>query len=383
MKPIEHTIVTLSIAFICGAGGYLLGKQSSRDLPATQGKISDSGRFKQPSSSRQPASVSEADLVNLHAKLDAEENPLLRMKLATQSMEAWVSGNPQDALRWLASQQPSQRRNELTRLALKQFSENDAKGAAEWALKNLTGASLNNSLIAIAENWANQNGHEAANWLIKLPQSSERDAAIENMYFAWASNEPEAALQFLTANPDLGELSPTLQRAALAGWAKSDPLKAVATSLELSQANKDPGLFGNTLANWATMDLQSSSDWLLANLKTGDERAAAVHELATIYAQQSPDAGLTWLGKLNAGQERDAAANSLVTSWARTDAPAAAEWAAKQTGSTLLPPAASAIAHNFLRVNPAAFEKWRDSLPEGLLKSQASQLAAPEATGEP
>ena len=383
MKPIEHTFVTLSIAFICGAGGYLLGKQQSPDSTANKGEIFELGHLNAPASARRPTSVSEVDVANLHKKLDAEMDPLLRMKLAMQNMEAWVGRNPQDALGWLQTQQPSQRRNELVRLALKQFSETDAKGAAEWALANLTGASLNNNLIAIALNWADQNGSEAANWLSKLPQSSERDAAMENMYFAWASNEPEAAMKFLKLNPELGELSPTLQRAALAGWAKSDPLKAVATSLAMSQANQDPALFGNTLANWATMDLQNSSDWMLANLKSGNERSAAIKELATIFAQQSPDAGVAWLDKLNAGQERDAAANSMVTAWARTDAPAAAKWAAEQTSSTLLPQAASAIAHNFLRADPATFEKWRDTLPDGLLKSQASQVTGSDPSVDP
>ncbi len=383
MKPLEHTLVTLSIAFICGAGGYLLGKQKSPVSSVNQKETFESGHFKAPSSSRHSASISDVELANLQARLDAEKEPLLRLKLAMQNMEAWVGKRPKDALGWLQNQQPSQRRNELVRLALKQFSETDPKGAAEWALANLTGVALNNNLIAIAENWADQNGTEAANWLSKLPQSSERDAAMENMYFAWASNEPEAAMQFLKGNPSLGELSPTLQRAALAGWAKSDPLKAVATSLAMSQVNQDPGLFGNTLANWATVDLQSSSDWLLANLKSGNERSAAIKELATIYAQQSPSAGLIWLDKLNAGPERDAAANSMVTAWARTDAPAAAKWAAGQTSSTLLPQAASAIAHNFLRSDPASFEKWRDTLPEGLLKSQASELTASDASANP
>ncbi len=383
MKPLEHTLVTLSIAFICGAGGYLLGKQKSPVSSVNQEKTFEAGHFKAPSSSRHSASVSDVDLTNFQTRLDAENEPLLRLKLAMQNMEAWVRKNPQGALGWLQSQQPSQRRNELVRLALHQFSETDPKGAAEWAVANLTGVALNNNLIAIAENWADQSGSEAANWLIKLPQTSERDAAMENMYFAWATNEPEAAMQFLKGHPALGELSPTLQRAVLAGWAKSDPLKAVAMSLAMSQANQDPGIFGNTLANWATVDLQSSSEWLLANLKLGNERSAAIKELATIYAQQSPGAGLAWLDKLNAGSERDAAANFMVTAWARTDAPAAAKWAAGQTSSTLLPQTASAIAHHFLRADPATFEKWRDSLPEGLLKSQASELTRSDASANP
>jgi hypothetical protein len=289
-----------------------------------------------------------------------------------------VAKNPTDALDWLLGQQRTERRDELIRLALQQFSESDSKGAAGWALKNLSGIDLNNNLIAIAENWAEQNGLEAATWFLALPQTPQRDAAVENMYFAWASNDPEAALQFIKTNPNLGELASTLQRAALAGWAKSDPEKAVATSLTLSQSANDPGLFANTLANWATMDLPGSTDWLMAHLKSGEERTTALLELAPIYAEQSPEAGIAWLAKLNAGEERDAVASSMAVAWARADAPGAAKWAASQNSSTLSTDAISAISLNFLREDPTAFETWRASLPEGPLKKQAAEIGKSE-----
>ena len=378
MKPSTQAIAALAIAVISGTGGYWIGKGQVAPVAARGETNAGPLGVKNPPERSAPA----IDLEGLRARLDAEKNPLRRFKLAQQSMEAWVDRNPKGALDWLLGQQPTEQRNEMMRIALDQFAENDAKGAADWAVKNLSGIDLNNSLIAIAESWAEQNGTEAANWFLALPQSQQRDAAIENMLFAWASNEPEAALQYLKTNPAIGELSPTLQRAALAGWAKSDPQQAVSTSLALSQAGKDPGLFANTLANWATMDLQGSSDWLLANLKGGDERMAAVQELATIYAQQSPDSGVAWLEKLTAGSERDAAASSLVAGWARADAAAAAKWATSQTLGTLSPDATSAVIQNFMRENPEAFEKWKATLPEGPLKNQAGQLASPEGQSD-
>ena len=317
------------------------------------------------------------DSGELRAKLNAEKNPLARFKLALQQLEGWMAKDPRDALAWLASQPPSGRRDEVMRMALNQYSETDAKGAADWALHNLTGEDLNNSLIAIAENWAQENGGEAAAWFLALPATSERDAAIENLIFAWASNEPTAALAFLEAHNGAGDLAATLRRAALAGWAKSDPQAAVAASLALSRTNDDTAQFANTLANWATMDLDGSSQWLLANLPVGSERTAAAQEMANIFAQQSPEAGLAWLDKLSAGAERDGAASSLVESWSRDSPAEAAKWAASQSSSKLSAEAISELAQNFLLKDATGFQAWLSTLPESPMKTQFTQAAIP------
>ncbi len=374
MKPVTQLAGGVAIAVIFGSGGYFLGKGAAVDSPraglarqAPDSQATDAGTAKR-------TVAPPIDPKVLRAKLDAEKNPLVRFKLALQNLDAWVAKNPKDALDWLASQPASDRRDEVIRMALNQFSDVDAKGAADWAMKNLTGADLNNTLIAIADNWAQENGNEAATWFLGLPPTPERDGAIENIFFSWASNEPAAALAFLASNPATGDLSPTLRRAALAGWAKSDPEGAVAASLTSSRANNDPTQFANTLANWATMDLESSSQWLLVNLPAGTERTIAAQELATIFASQSPDAGVAWLDKLSAGAERDAAASALAAAWSASGPADAAKWAASQKSSNLSAEAMAEIAHNFMMKNPAAFEAWRNALPEGPLKQQTSRV---------
>jgi hypothetical protein len=380
MKPLNQIVAGLAIAITSGSGGYFLGKAksgaNSRLETVRQG--GETGYFQQVGNR---SALPAADSQELRAKLDAEKNPLARFKLALQHMESWVDKNPKDALDWLASQPTSDRREEVIRMALNQFSEIDAKGAAQWATANLSGDELNNALISIAENWAEENGREAATWFLALQPTRERDGAVEHIFFAWASNEPAAALEFLTATPVPGDLTPTLRRAALAGWAKSDPEAAVAASLASSRTNSDPAQFANTLANWATMDLEGSSQWLLANLPASVERTAAAEELATIYAQQSPDAGVAWLGKLNAGPERDVAASALATAWASSSAPDAAKWAASQKSSTLSTDAVAEIAHNFMLKDAAAFLAWRSALPDGPFKNQVKQAGDP-AVGE-
>ncbi len=363
----------ITIAIGCGTGGYFLGKnQNSASQTFESPAQTIEGRSQTPT---RPIPT-HLDAKALRASLDAETNPLARFKLALQHLEDWVAKSPEDALAWLVTQQVSDRRDNVIRMALNQYSENDAKGAADWAMKNLTGNDLNNTLIAIAENWAAENGSEAAAWFLTLPATAERDAAMENILFNWASNEPAAALAFLKANPAVAELAPTLRRAALAGWAKSDPNGAVAASYTLSQANNDPEQFANTVANWATVDLEASSSWLITNLPAGVERTAAAQELATIFAQQSPAAGVTWLGKLAAGTERDLAAGALAATWSRVSPAEAAKWAMTQESSTIAPEALATISQNFFMKNPKDFEAWRATLPPGPMKDQAAQVGA-------
>lgn len=380
MQPLTRTIGTLALALSCGVGGYFIGKRSAPAPPLTAGVERASVASGNTAGKRSAAE--SLDPKQLRAALDREANPLARFKLALQNLESWVAKNPKDALDWLATQPPSERRDEIIRMALNQFSDIDAKGAADWATANLSGNDLNNTLIAIAEHWANENGREAATWFLGLPSTRERDGAAEHILFAWASNEPAAALEFLATNPGAGDLTATLRRAALAGWAKSDPEGAVTASLASSRTSSDPSQFANTLANWATMDLESSSQWLLANLPSGTERTVAAQELAKIFAQQSPEAGIAWLEKLTAGAERDAAASSLAAAWARSGASDAAKWATSQTSSNLSADAVAEIAHTFMLKDRAAFLAWHAALPDGPLKTLVNQAGAAEVAEE-
>lgn len=372
MKSHTQVLSILSLALVSAAGGFFLGKsQAVRSTGPASVTLTSDPMAKTRLAVKQ-SSPHLIDTKELRAKLDREKNPLARYKLASEFLEAWVEKNPRDALDWLASQQPTARRDDVIRMALNQYAANDARGAADWALKNLNGADLNNTLITIAENWAQENGQEAAAWFLTLPVTMERDGAVENIFFSWASSQPAAALEYIKANPSIGDLAPILRRAALAGWAKTDPEGAVAASLALSRTNNDPAQFANTVANWATVDLESSSQWLVKNLPTGSERTAAAQELATIFANQSPDAGVAWLGKLNVGTERDAAANALAAAWARSGPADAAKWAASQNSITFSPDTISEVAHSFLMKDPVGFQAWSGALPEGPLKTQVS-----------
>ncbi|MFM2197746.1 MAG: hypothetical protein RLZZ505_1178 [Verrucomicrobiota bacterium] len=357
----------LLLSFACGWGGYALGvRNAGRNAFPEAGESA----VKDSKSSRETR-LKAFDPAAVKREIDAEKSQLGRFRMAQENLDRWVAKDPLGALNWLASQPPSYRKQELIRLALQQFAETDGRGAAQWALENLEGAELNNGLIAIANEWALQNGREAAEWFLALPETRERDAAVENMMFVWATNEPKAALSFVDGRADLADFASTLRRASLAGWSKSDPEGAVAASLDISRKQNDPAQFANTIANWATVDLAKSSEWLIRNVEAGTARNVAAAELGVIFAQQSPQEGLGFLDKLNAGEERDAAGNVFAAEWSTVGAEDAAEWAAAQKTIKLSDEAAAEISMNYFAKDPEGFAKWKASLPPGNLKNAA------------
>lgn len=368
----------LLTAVIFGGLGFLLGRlrQTDSERPIEPKALADgvspgyrAGEKKWLGPGKGPS--------DLRAKLEREVNPLARFKLAMDHMEAWVGRDPRGALDWIKSQQLSVRRKEVMRLALAQFAESDPKGAAEWVMANLSGIELHNSLIQISGPWSRINGTEAATLLSSLPASKERDAALESALFGWGTVDPVAAVEYAGAKVTDKGLASVLRRASYAGWAKSDPVAAVSASLDSSRGHGDMTQFANTLANWATVDLAASSEWLMKNVSSPNERTEAVLELSTIFARQSPVAGLEWIGGLPDENERRLASNQFAVDWASVDPAASAKWASGQSPGLLSDQAQMEILQSYLADDAAAFDQWRKSLPEGALKQKALDLVAP------
>ncbi|MFK7849402.1 MAG: hypothetical protein AB8D78_00355 [Akkermansiaceae bacterium] len=362
----------MTAAIVFGWGGYSLGLRQAevRSLLTDSRKIESRAEVE----TLRKARIRSFDVEEMKIEIGRVGSQLERYRIAQNNLEVWVSKDAVDALSWLVSQPASYRKRELIRLALQQYSETDGKGAAEWALENLEGAELNNSLIAVANEWARQNGSEAAQWFLALPDTPERDAAVENTMFVWAGNEPKAAIEFLSQRGEMEGLASVLRQASFAGWAKSDPEAAVTASLQISKQENDPEQFANTIANWATVDLEKSSSWLIENLEKGEQRTVAAAELGAIFAQQSPEDGVQFLSKLSEGEERELVGNAFAAEWASFGPEEAANWASTQQVIQLTEYTASEIAGNYLMKKPEEFTIWKNSLEVGVLRTVAEQV---------
>lgn len=370
MKPLHALTGGGIIALIAGLLGYQLGKhQAGENTGASEAAYSSATTKERISHS----AASGKQLEDFASRLDDIQDPVEKFSTALASMEAWVATDPEAALAWLTQQPPTGRRNEVVRLALGQWAESAPKDAAAWSQRHLEGIDLHNTMIRIAEQWAQSDPAAAARWFSTLPEQS-RTAPLEGLFFKWGVQDPKAARAFLDSELPTDQARPTFTQAVLAGWAKTAPAEASAQSLEISRQSQNPSLFANTLANWATVDVSSSADWLLENVKPGPERNAALQEMAAMFAHQHPTAGVEWIGNLEA-QEQGNAREVLGTEWARTDAKSAAAWLATLPDESVSEDARLTILTNYLTQNEADYENWLQTLPVGLLKSEASRLA--------
>lgn len=371
MKPATALAVGLCLSIATGFLGYRIGRASHEvtkhltpERPAAAASRAHMAR---------PA-MSATQAQELTALLDSQTDPLARFAIALDNMEDWVAADPAGALAWLSRQPVTARRNEVIRLAISQWAESDPASAASWSQENLKGVELHNTLIRLAEQWVASDPVAAARWFARLPDGPLRLAPIEGLFFRWASKDPTAAREFVSRELASDPHSPQILQAIHAGWAKTDPQAASASSLQASRQSHDPGLFANTLANWATIDVASSAAWLLKNVQPGPERSAAIHELAGMFAQHDPASGIVWLEQLATG-ERSEARNILATTWAQADAASAAKWLASLSATDLTPETTSTVLIGFLSQDAKAFTTWRDSLPNGPLKQKAAELS--------
>lgn len=365
MKPLQQIPGFLLGAALAGILGFAIGKNQNPADGTTRAPSEIPGHAAR---SSRPA-VRDFDAGGFRRKLEEEKDPLKRQQLAQSDMERWVAQDPAGALAWMKAQPKSGRLEEMISLALDQYAETDPKGALEWASKNMSGRDLHNEMILLSEKWAESDPAAAAQWIADQPSSQARDAAIEGVIFSWGGASPQDAIAFLAKFSDDPELRAALTNAAYAGWAKSDPLPAAAASLEASRAAGNPKPFAITIANWATVDLGTSSAWLLGQ-PAGAERSAAVNQLAGIFAQVSPESASAWLGKLQP-EERAAATNEFGANYSRVDPQGAAAWAAKQPEGSLGQEALEDIVRSFSADDAAAFEAWKNQLPPGALKTSA------------
>jgi hypothetical protein len=375
MKPATAVCSGCVIALLAGGAGFQLGSRASvLEIPTSPAQT-NAGDAAREASVKRPR---HQDLKELERSLDAESDSLLRFSKALPHMETWVEADPEAALAWLLRQATTARRNEVIRLALGQWAEKAPRDAADWALHHWKGIDQKNILIQIAEQWAQSEPSSAARWFAGMENRALRTGPLEGLFFLWGAQDAASARAYLEGPELASEDRAIVTQAMLAGWAKSDPVGASHASLATSRRVGNPGLFANTLANWAAVDVAASAAWLDQHVRSGPERIAAIPELAGMFAHHDPTAGRAWIDRLPE-TERPVALNALATAWAQDDPGAAAMWLAQSGGhaSRLDAQHLAEIIIGFHAADEPSFRQWLGALPDGPLKQQALELSRP------
>ena len=170
---------------------------------------------------------------------------------------------------------------------------------------------------------------------ILVPQLREK--SIDTALKTWAAQDPKSALQWIKDNPGTSSASAGDERfaAAVAGFASTDPVGALATVSALSDDNPRDRMMKSAATKALADALADQGQFTQAAtffnaLPSGQTRNDAYAELAQRWTDISPTDAATWVDGLTTDASlKQAMGTEVAKSWAMTDPAAAATWAAK------------------------------------------------------
>ncbi len=178
---------------------------------------------------------------------------------------------------------------------------------------------------SLIEALARMNPHRAVQWARETWDETLRIRFLDAAMRGWGQTDPEAALDWVTAQPvaDSGQAM-----ASVFHGAASDPQHAIKLAHDLSQRDPrrttDYGLY--LLAALARAD-QFSTAAEFASTSTAGSRATWVSDAYSRWANASPKEALSHATQLGDPKTRKTATHAVLLRWAYNDAPAAAKHA--------------------------------------------------------
>jgi len=219
-------------------------------------------------------------------------------------LAVWGEKDPQGAWAWVESTHPENiyQYDQL----LEVFGRNNPETAARYATSlagtrpDLTQEVYLSALMGITH----AGGYDTARQLVESANISSEDRAALMNYVAgaWASYEPQAAMQWVMAQP--GEL----QSSALVGlgesWSNVDPQAAANFASKLNGPQRQL-LLQQSISKWLMDDPVSATNWLSA-AENHQDYDQAIHSVATMpnLIRDNAQTALAWSERIYDGNLR-------------------------------------------------------------------------------
>ncbi len=146
----------------------------------------------------------------------------------------------------------------------------DGRHALDWAENQLTGE-LHCKAVAGALGILVKSEPEAAfDYFEKMPASKARSQTLPDLFAAWGSHDPEAAL--MKAKDLTPEDAQSATEHVLRGWAKADPAGAAAWVLKTAPTNET--LMAGVYQSWISVSPDGATAWF-DSLPEGDAKKIA------------------------------------------------------------------------------------------------------------
>jgi hypothetical protein len=250
-------------------------------------------------------------------------------------------------------------------------------------------------LQGLMSRWGELDPATALEHSAAIENRGARNAAIRNVLVSWSQSDPDAALLWLTSNPDATKdtvnacIRPFFQAMARANpeWAIANLLTLPAGDLrrtaayaavrELSNSG-DPALLKAEfdrltdsaqrqlliealVAAWSPYQPELAAQWTEGLLGSASF-SRAVDQLVGAWAENDPAATGNWVVNLAAGAPRGRGMSRLVAVWVKTDACAASQWLGQFPPSAETDPAASTLVRATMKQDPVNAMTWAASV---------------------
>ena len=267
------------------------------------------------------------------------------------------------------------------------------------ALKSLqgmpAGLQRNALLTAVVNAWADRDpqGFLAANSSVTVPRL--REGGVDTALKTWAAQDPQAALDWLKANPGSAPPSALQQRyaSAIAGMASTDPAGAFSTVNALTSNNPADAVLKNNAMLALTNALADSGNFsdamtMFGQMAPGQMQNTAYNTLVQRWADANPVDASAYIASLTDPTQRAQLGARVAQTWAASDPASAAAWAAQMDQQAGTTPGANGQANNQLLAN--AISSWAsydldapaqflNQLPAGAGKDNAVAIFAMSA----
>jgi hypothetical protein len=159
-----------------------------------------------------------------------------------------------------------------------------------------------------------------------LEKGSDRDALVRDLLSAWAAQDAEAALNWVSSLEDPAAHRSARSTVCLA-VAEKDPRRAVVLALaQGADENAEGGLLESLTMQWCEKEPEAALDWAVTQ-PPGTWRNRLVAGASFVVSKLDPVRAADLVAGLEPGTLQDEAAMAVLHQWALQDSDAALQWA--------------------------------------------------------
>lgn len=293
----------------------------------------------------------------------------LKTQLQQLIVHQWGQSHPREAVDWVLSQPPSPQRGTLTATALGALAGADPRTAFDLA-QSLAGRERAEAVGRVLSTWAQHDPAAAAAAAELAPGSAVRHGALFGVAAAYAREDPEGALQWVS-RLDIADSGMAVS-VVFNTLAQQDPMEAARRVDLLPEAARGHAV-SSVASTWAQQDPAAAARWA-ETLADDDLRTGALVNAVQAWAGYERDAAVRFAGNLPAAAERDAALVAILQTQ-HHDAEFGERILERLTDPQQRATAARLLYSSLLETDPDRAERYRAL--GGVVESRATLEALP------